>query len=387
MQGPSKNMYSVTPPLPFDFKNPIPETKIREIHNCWLARAALDSESVFECDIWGTFAALPYQERAYFGKNGPDAFKPLDSRSRLHTPPQYVIVPLIQQLQTQLEEHERRSITCTVKHEGVHVHVVYHSRDNIKIYTKNDHDALVFCAFKEQLQTELRNLWDAALENNSTITALRGEFVFEPYSFEDQNAYQRLRKVVAEKQANKLYIFDCKMDDPDLPQHERLRLLSEIITREPTYGVLRVSDYRYLHKWNYDDEQNVNDFMKWCTSNIALNEGIIACCEDPSSKRSFKLKLKYWVYYDLSKHTELRYQYCSFNSDTKLHNTRFLELQEGVLKNPGMYSLLSFHDANVIRAQPGAPLSEADATRYNEMHQIIHDEQNRRNHLSCFKKS
>ena len=36
---------------------------------------------------------------------------------------------------------------------------------------------------------------------------------------------------------------------------------------------------------------------------IARHEGVIACCEDPHERervQTFKLKLKYWVYYNLT---------------------------------------------------------------------------------------
>lgn len=369
------------------FEIPIPTTKVLEIHNCWLARAALARQPFFPQDIWSQFTALSHQERAYTGGTGPDAYKPIDTRSRLHMPPQYVIVPLIQQLEEQLEEHPSRSITCTVKHEGVHVHVVYHSRDNIKIYTKNDYDASIFFYknYRQGLREELEQLWDAALEKNMEIKALRGEFVFEPTTFQDQNAYERLKQVVADKNANKLYIFDCTLSDP-IPQYMKLKKLSDIITTDKMeFGALRVSEYKHLNTWNYED--NLKEFIEWCTQNIARNEGIIACCEESHEPfKTFKLKLKYWVYYKLLRDRQLIYDYCSFNSNTTLHERSFLETQVGRLTKPGTYSILSFHDTNIIRADPGAPMSDKEVIQYNNIHRVIHNEQNKRNHLSHFKK-
>jgi len=369
------------------FEIPIPTTKVVEIHNCWLARAALARQPFFPRDIWSQFTALTHQQRAYTGGKGPDAYKPIDTRSILHMPPQYVIVPLIQQLERQLEDHSSRSITCTVKHEGVHVHVVYHSRDDIKIYTKNDNDASMFFNrnYRERLREELRQLWDDADEKDIEIKTLRGEFVFEPTTFLDQNAYERLKQVVADKSANKLYIFDCTLSNPS-PQYVRLGELSDIITKDPMkFGVLRVSEYKHLNQWNYND--NLTEFIEWCTQNIARNEGVIACCEDfRQPSHTFKLKLKYWVYYKLLDDRQLIYDYCSFNSNTILHDRSFLETQEVELTKPGMYSILSFHNINIIRADPGAPMSDKEVTQYNNIHRVIYNEQNNRNHLSHFKR-
>ena len=303
-------------------------------------------------------------------------------------PPQYVIVPLIQQLERQLEGHPSRAITCTVKHEGVHVHVVYHSRDNIKIYTKNDNDASVFfnANYRQQLQIELIALWDAAMEKDITITALRGEFVFEPTTFVDQNAYERLKQVVDDKNANKLYIFDCTLSDPS-PQYVRLGELSDIISEDRMkFGALRVSEHRHLDKWNYND--NLTQFMEWCTQNIARNEGIIVCCEDfRQPSQTFKLKLKYWVYYNLTSGRQLTYNYCDFDSDTTPHDISFLHIQADVLTEPGMYTILSFHDINIIRVNPGAPIPDQEATQYNNIHGVIYNQLDERNHLSRFKRS
>ena len=232
---------------PTRLKIPIPTTKVVEIHNCWLARAALARQPFFPRDIWSQFTALTHQQRAYTGGTGPDAYKPIDTRSRLQMPPQYVIVPLIQQLEEQLEGHPSRAITCTVKHEGVHVHVVYQTNNindnitlaDIKIYTKND-----------------------------------------------------------------------------------------------------------------------NGFIEWCTQNIARNEGIIACCEDFRQPfHTFKLKLKYWVYYNLQPHRELTYDYCSFNSNTVLEDTSFLETHASVLTKPDIKVMN-------ISTQPHLIYTPAQATDY-----------------------
>ena len=66
---------------PTRFEIPIPTTKVVEIHNCWLARAALARQPFFPRDIWSQFTALTHQQRAYTGGKGPDAYKPIDTRS------------------------------------------------------------------------------------------------------------------------------------------------------------------------------------------------------------------------------------------------------------------------------------------------------------------
>ena len=175
------------------------------------------------------------------------------------------------------------------------------------------------------------------------------------------------------------------VSDPT-PQYVRLGELSDIITEDRMkFGALRVSEYKHLNTWNYND--NLKEFIAWCTQNIASNEGVIACCEDfRQPSHTFKLKLKYWVYYKLLPGRQLIYDYCSFNSNTTLHDRSFLETQAGMLTKPGMYSILSFHDTNIIRANPGAPMSEDEVTQYNNIHRVIYNQRDERNHLSRIKR-
>ena len=68
-----------------------------------------------------------------------------------------------------------------------------------------------------------------------------------------------------------------------------------------------------------------------------------------------------------------------FNSNTALEDASFLETHASVLIKPGMYTILTFHDTNIIPANPGAPMSDQEVAQYNNIHRVIYNQRDERN--------